>query len=296
MMQRSLGNTGLTVSALGLGAGRLGGDDLSDAEADALLGAALDCGITLIDTARSYGRSEERIGRFLGFLAGRRERLVISTKGGYGISGVPDWTGPCITAGVDAALARLRTDRLDVFLLHSCPRETLERGEVIEALAAAKRAGKVRAMGYSGEGDALAWAVRSGHFGVVETSVNLCDQRVIDEVLPAAISAGIGVIAKRPLANAAWRFPTRPSGDYAEVYWERLHAMSLDPGALAWDELALRFAAFQPGVSAAIPGTARAAHLARLAGFVAAGPLPVEQEAALRDAFRRGDRGWVGQV
>jgi aryl-alcohol dehydrogenase-like predicted oxidoreductase len=290
---RPLGDTGLVVSALGLGAGQIGRDDVSDAQADAVLGAALDAGVTMIDTARSYGRSEERIGRFL---VGRRDRVVISTKGGYGIAGVPDWTGACITAGVDAALGRLGTDRIDVFLLHSCPRETLERGDVVEALAAAVRAGKVRAMGYSGEGDALAWAVRSGRFQVVETSVNLCDQRVLDEVLPAARAAGIGVIAKRPLANAAWRFAERPVGDYAEVYWERLRAMGIGPGARAWDELAIRFAAFQPGVSTAIAGTASSAHLQRLAGFVAAGALGEDEVAEIRAAFRRCDRGWVGQV
>src|SRR5580692_1349338 len=152
---RPFGNTGLTVSALGLGAGHIGGSELDDAAAAALLGAALDAGVTLIDTARSYGRSEARIGTFL---AGRRDRVVIATKGGYGIEGVPDWTGPCIAAGVDAALATLRTDYVDVFLLHSCPLATLARGEVIDALETAVRAGKVRVMGYSGEGEALGWA------------------------------------------------------------------------------------------------------------------------------------------
>ena len=157
--RRPFGATGLTVSALGLGAGRIGGDDLDDDDADALLGAAIDAGVTLVDTARSYGRSEERIGRAL---AGRRDGVVLATKGGYGIPGVPDWTGAVISAGVDAALRALRTDRIDVFFLRSCPVGTLERGEVVGALADAVRAGKVRVMGYSGEGEALAWAVRFG--------------------------------------------------------------------------------------------------------------------------------------
>ncbi len=290
---RPFGRTGLTVSALGLGAGHIGGDEIDDAGADALLGAALEAGITLLDTARSYGRSEARIGRFL---AGRRDRAVIATKGGYGIDGVPDWTAACIVAGVDAALGVLRTDRVDVFLLHSCPVSTLARGDVIDALERAVRAGKVRVMGYSGEGEALAWAVRSGRFGAIETSVSLCDQRVIDEVLPAAAAAGMGVIAKRPLANAPWRFAERPSGDYAETYWERLRAMAIDPGGLPWDELAVRFAAFQPGVSAAIVGTRQAGHLQRALRGVAAGHLPEAQAQALREAFRRSDRDWVGQV
>jgi len=292
---RPFGATGLTVSALGLGAGRLGGDDLDDAGADAVLGAALDAGVTLIDAARSYGRAEARLGRFLAD-GRRRDGVVLATKGGYGIEGVADWTGAVITAGVDAALRLLRTDRIDVFLLHSCPVDTLARGEVIEALAAAVRAGKVRVMGYSGEGEALAWAARSGRFGALETSVNLCDQRVLDEVLPAAAAAGLGVIAKRPLANAPWRFAERPVGDYAEVYWERLQAMKIDPGPTPWDALAIRFAAHQPGVSAAIVGTARPEHVTRAAAAVAEGPLPEAQVRALRERFRAHDRGWVGQV
>jgi aryl-alcohol dehydrogenase-like predicted oxidoreductase len=121
-------------------------------------------------------------------------------------------------------------------------------------------------MGYSGEGEALAWALRSGRFGAIEMSVNICDQRVIDDVLPVAAATGLGVIAKRPLANAPWRFATRPTGDYAETYWERLRAMAIDAHGLPWDELAVRFAAFQPGVSAAIVGTARVDHLLRGAG------------------------------
>jgi aryl-alcohol dehydrogenase-like predicted oxidoreductase len=293
---RPLGDTGLTVSALGLGAGRIGEICVSDADAERLLDAAFDAGVTFIDTARSYGLSEARVGRWLAGHSDRRERVVISTKGGYGIPGVPDWTGACITAGVDAACGLLHADRLDVFLLHSCPLGTLVHGEVIDALDAAVRAGKVRLMGYSGEGEALAWAVRSGRFQVIETSVNLCDQRVIEEVLPAAAAAGMGVIAKRPLANAPWRFTSRPIGDYAEVYWERLQAMDIDPAGMAWDELAIRFAAFEPGVSTAIVGTASADHLARSARAVREGALPEQHARAIRAAFRQHDRGWVGQV
>lgn len=290
---RPLGQTGLHVSPLGLGAGRLGGAELSEPDVERLLHGALDEGVTLIDTAPSYGLSEERIGRHL---ARRRAEFVLSTKGGYGTPGIPDWTGPCIAAGVDAALRRLRTEWIDVFHLHSCPVETLERGEVIDALEAAVRAGKVRAAAYSGDGVPLAWAVRSGRFASVEASVNLCDQRVLDAELPAARAAGLGVIAKRPLANAAWRFAARPAGDYAEVYWERLQAMRLDPGGLPWDALALRFAAFQPGVSACIVGTASLDHLRRAVEILGAGPLPADQAEALRRAFREHDQDWVGQV
>lgn len=174
MKRRALGTTGIEVSVLGLGAGPVGDvARLDDAAADALVGAALDHGITLFDTAPSYGASEERLGRALG---PRRHGVVLATKGGYGVPGVPDWTGEVIRLGIDAALARLRTDVIDVFLLHSCDVPTLERDDILLQLELAKGAGKIRAAGYSGENEALAWAIASQRFGVVECSVNPFDR------------------------------------------------------------------------------------------------------------------------
>ncbi len=291
--RRAFGSTGLTVSALGLGAAQIGRADLGEREAETLLHRALDLGVTLLDTARSYGASEARIARYLKH---RRDEFVLSTKGGYGVEGVADWTASCITAGVDAALSRLVTDRIDVFHLHSCPREVLARGEVIEALEGAVRAGKVRVAAYSGENEALTWAVRSGRFASVEASVNLCDQASLDGALREAASRGLGVIAKRPLANAPWRFEARPVGDYAEVYWERLRAMALDPSPLAWDELSLRFSAFAPGVSACIVGTASVEHLERAVACVARGPLPDEVRSRVREGFARHGAHWRGKT
>lgn len=278
---------------MGFGAGRIGGDELTDDEAGALLGRALDLGVTLFDSARSYGRSEERLGRAL---RGERGRVVLSTKVGYGIPGLEDWTGPCVTAGVDAALGRLGTDVVDVVHLHSCPLEVLRRGDVVEALAAAVRAGKVRVAAYSGEGEALAWAVASGVFGSVQLSVNACDQRALGAEVAEASRRGMGVLAKRPLANAPWRFASRPASDDAEPYWERLRAMGLDPGGLPWDELFLRFAAFAPGVSSALVGTRSASHLEAAVRAAEKGPLPGELAESVRAAFRRADAGWTGRI
>ncbi len=281
---------GLRVSVLGLGAGQIGGD-LDESEVSALLHGALDLGVTLIDTAPSYGASEDRIGRHL---ARRRDEFVLSTKGGYGVDGVPDWTAASITLGVEAALGRLRTDRIDIFHLHSCPREILERGEVVRALDDAVRAGKVRVAAYSGENDALEWAVQAGVFGSLMCSVNLVDQRVLDGALASAAQRGLGVIAKRPLANMCWRFRERPIGDYAEVYWERFQSM--DGLVQDWTQVALRFAAFAPGVSSAVVGTRSLAHLRQHVAAVSEGPLDAAQIAALRDWFRAYDRGWEGQI
>jgi aryl-alcohol dehydrogenase-like predicted oxidoreductase len=295
MERRRFGSTEIEVSVLGLGAGQIGDERLSDGDVGRMLNAAVDRGITFVDTARGYGASEERIGRHLGH---RRGELVLSTKGGYGIAGTPDWTPEAVTRGIDEALGRLRTDWIDVFFLHSCPRELLERGEVVAALIAARQAGKVRVAAYSGENDALDWAVDSGVFGAIQCSVNLCDQRSLGGAIGRASSRGLGVVAKRPIANAPWRFQTRPAGDYCEVYWDRLHTMGWDAvrGEHDWLDAALRFAAFAPNVSTAIIGTSKLANLEEAATVVARGPLPANDLARIAAAFRANGSDWSGQV
>jgi aryl-alcohol dehydrogenase-like predicted oxidoreductase len=293
LQERPFGNTGLVVSALGLGAAEIGAAGVSEDEAQALLHEALDLGINFIDTARLYGDSEERIGRAL---ASRRGDFVLSSKCGYDIPGIADWTGAAVAAGVNAALKRLRTGWIDVMHLHSCPREVLERGDVIEALEDAVRAGKVRVAAYSGENEHLAYAISTGRFGAIQTSVNICDQRALITHIPEAERRGMGVIGKRPLANAPWRYAQRPTGEYVEVYWDRFRAMNPDPGGLDWDEVAIRFAAFAPCVHTVIAGTASREHLRRNAAHVARGPLPNDIVVALMDAFRRHDDNWTGQV
>lgn len=292
-MERAFGKQGFSVAALGLGAGPVGDAALSETQADALLNSALDHGITLIDTARSYGLSEERIGRHL---AHRRHQFVLSTKVGYGIPGHKDWTYGCVLAGVDAALKRLRTDHLDIVHLHSCPLQILQRGDVIRALHKARDQGKLRVAAYSGENEELQWAIESGHFGGVECSVNLFDQRCLERSLPRAQERGIGVIAKRPLANAPWRFSDRPRGDYCEEYWLRWKAMGIEAGGMSWEELALRFAVHTHGVSSAIVGTASATHLLQNKEYADHGPLKAEQLLRLRQAFRLHDANWAGQI
>ncbi|HEX4964526.1 MAG TPA: aldo/keto reductase [Thermoanaerobaculia bacterium] len=293
MERRPFGRTGLTVPILGFGAGHVGDPALAEEEVGRLLHGALDLGVTLIDTARSYGLSEERIGRHL---AGRRDEFVLSTKVGYGIPGFDDWTGPVIVAGVDAALGRLRTDRIDVVHFHSCPLEVLERGEVVAALQSAVAAGKVRVAAYSGDNAPLEWAITSGAFGSVETSINLVDQKASERALPAAKERGLGVIAKRPAANAPWRFAERPAAADIALYWERWRALGLDPAPFDWTELALRFAAYEDGVHCAIVGTSRLEHLRQNVEQVAKGPLPAEMVAAIHAAFRAHGAGWEGQI
>jgi aryl-alcohol dehydrogenase-like predicted oxidoreductase len=293
MIRRPLGNTGLQVSALGFGAGPVGSPELSESDAEALLNGVLDAGINLLDTAPSYGQSEERIGRSL---RGRRQQFVLSTKCGYGVPGVEDWTGPCITQGIELALRRLHTDYLDVVHFHSCPVEVMERPGVVDALRHAVEQGKVRVAAYSGDNAPLEWALHSGAFGSVQTSVNVFDQRVLDRGLPVARERGIGVIAKRPLGNAPWRFSERPAAQDVATYWDRMRAMGLDTEGLDWSELALRFAAFVPGVASCIVGTTRPENLQRNLRALEQGPLPAHMVERIRDVFRRNDQGWDGLI
>ncbi|MFG6441319.1 aldo/keto reductase [Roseateles sp. LKC17W] len=289
MEQRPLGHTGLRVSALGFGAMHLNDLRTTEAEAAALLHQVLDLGITLIDTARGYGLSEERIGRHL---SARRAEFVLSTKVGYGVDGVPDWTYDCIMQGVERALRLMRTDWLDIVHLHSCPLPVLQQGDVIRALLDCRAAGKLRVAAYSGDNDEVDFAIASGAFGSLQTSISLCDQAHLSYRAARADHAGTGVIAKRPLAGAVWRHVSRPDDVAEGQYWDRFRTMGL-ASAEDWADVALRFVAFHTGAASAIVGTARPANLAALAR----GPLPAELSRALRDAFERHSRSaWPGLI
>jgi aryl-alcohol dehydrogenase-like predicted oxidoreductase len=290
---RAFGATGLQVTALGFGAMHLNDERVSEDDAGRLLNEVLDLGVNLIDTARGYGLSEERIGRHI---AHRRSDYVLSTKVGYGIPGVPDWTHACIMAGVDAALARMRCEVLDIVHLHSCPQDVLERGEVITALEDCARAGKLRIAAYSGDNEALDWAIACGRFAGVQTSISLCDQQSIPQRLGLMQARGIGVIAKRPLAGSVWHSATRPEGYCESRYWDRWQAMGLDPQGLDWNELALRFTAFLPGVASCIVGTSRLAHFRQNLALLAQGPLEPALQQQIQQAFLQHDDNWVGMT
>jgi aryl-alcohol dehydrogenase-like predicted oxidoreductase len=288
-----LGETGIYVPRLGLGCQPLGMPDLAENEVRTLLDTALETGVNLLDTAPAYGLSEERIGRYL---AGRRDDVILVTKLGYGVPGCPDWTGKCVRRGVDAALERLRTDYLDIALLHSCDLETLQKGEVVEALESARDQGKVRLAGYSGENDALDLAIACGRFQVVETSVNFLDQASLDGAVKQAALAGLGVLAKRPLANAVWRHGIA-GDDAVDEYRRRFEALWPPSGQPQnWPDTALRFAAFAANVHCAIIGTRNVAHLRSAVAAMAAGPLTYDLEQNLRERWRDHQGDWPGVI
>jgi aryl-alcohol dehydrogenase-like predicted oxidoreductase len=293
MEKRKFGNTGLEVSTLGFGAMHLGNARVDDATADRMLNEVLDLGINLIDTARSYGQSERRIGQFISH---RRSEFILSTKVGYDVQWQPDWTYEAVTGGIEQALKLMKTETIDIVHLHSCSLDILRKGDVIRGLEKQKKEGKVRFIAYSGENEALKYAVSTGRFDSIQASVNICDQRIIDDLLPEAIQRDLGVIAKRPIANAPWRHSSPPVGHNSVEYWHRLKKMSIDPHGMDWLELALRFTAFTKGVSTFIAGTSSTDHLKENLRALEKGPLAPDIIQHIRSEFQKNDDNWLGLI
>lgn len=292
MIYRKFGNTELKISALGFGAGEIGDYAVSESDSEKILNTVLDLGINLIDTARGYYASEERIGKYISH---RRNEFILSTKVGYGIEGYADWSYDIILAGVDNALRLMKTDYLDIVHLHSCDLETLKRGDVINALQKTVEQGKVRVAAYSGENEELKFAVDSDSFGSIQTSINICDQIDIDGSIKQSKEKGMGVIAKRPIANAPWRFSERPVGHYCEEYWHRWKTMNL-PEQKNWLDTFLRFTVFANGVDSAIVGTTNIDHIKSNIKIIEQGSLNIGLYNLIRESFKSHNQNWRGEV
>jgi aryl-alcohol dehydrogenase-like predicted oxidoreductase len=297
MERRRLGRTDMRVSALGFGGSEIGYDGVSQGTATRLLNGALDAGLNVIDTAECYVNSEALIG---GAVGGRRREFFLFTKVGHprGWSG-GDWRPESILKSIERSLKRLRTDAVDLVQLHSCDEAELRRGHCIAALETARQRGLTRYIGYSGDGAAARYAVRTGRFDTLQISVSIADQEPIERVLPLAREAGMGVIAKRPVANAIWASKRRPSSYYVD-YWERLRALDYDflksPMADAVG-VALRFTLGVPGVHTAIVGTTKPDRWRQNAELLAAGALPAAEFDAIRERWAKvARRDWVGQT
>jgi aryl-alcohol dehydrogenase-like predicted oxidoreductase len=295
MEKRRLGKTGLEVSILGFGASEIGERDASLSTVERLLGSALDAGLNVIDTAACYESSEELIGRAAG---SRRSDYYILTKCGHA-SGLEfaDWSPELIRHSIERSLKRLRTDYLDVLQLHSCGEEILRRSDVITALQKARDAGKVRYTGYSGDGAGALYAVTCGAFDTLQVSLSIADQEAIDLVLPAAIERDIGIIAKRPIANAAW-LGRALIQSYARPYRQRLGKLRFDFLKHRANESvgkALRFTLSTAGVHTAIVGTSKPSRWEQNAELASKGPLaPAEYEAIRARWHEIAPSDWVG--
>jgi aryl-alcohol dehydrogenase-like predicted oxidoreductase len=295
MEYNKFGKTDLLVSKLGLGAGQIGdGGKIQDENfVGWFLNQVIDSGINLIDTARMYGLSEQRIGQHLSW---RRKDFIISTKVGYDIPNYENWTYSCALAGIEQALRTMRTDYLDIVHLHSCSKEILQKGEVIEALIEAKKNGKIRFMAYSGENEALEYALQTQKFDSIQCSVNIFDQQSINSHLKTASKQNMGIIAKRPLANAVWRYENQPHNIYGEDYWLRMKTMNLPDFDIDFSELALRFTAFTEGVNTCIIGTTNMENIQKNIATLEKGKLSEDILKILQDTFALHGKGWEGRV
>jgi aryl-alcohol dehydrogenase-like predicted oxidoreductase len=203
MRYRELGRTGVSLSVLGVGGGRLGLTQAGDDGAAAILDRALELGVNYIDTATSYGRgvSEERIGRAL---SGRRDRVFLATK-------LDQREKDAATAELRGSLARLQTEWLDLIQVHAVnDRETLDRilapGGVVEALEEARRAGGVRFIGITGhrEPAVLRAALERYDFDTVRLPCGCMDASdFLDAVMPLARQHRTGLLGMKAFGHGA---------------------------------------------------------------------------------------------
>jgi aryl-alcohol dehydrogenase-like predicted oxidoreductase len=315
---RTLGRTGRTVSVIGLGTWQLGADwgDVTEADARAVLDASLDAGVTFYDTADVYGdgRSETLIG------AWRRDRaddrVVVATKIGRRVDLDPElYTMANFRAWIDRSRANLGMDTLDLVQLHCPPPAVYSIDRVFDDLDVLVAEGALAAYGVSVEtSDEALTSIARPHVASVQIVLNAFRLKPLDRVLPAALDAGVGIIARVPLASGLlsgrYTHDTAFAADDHRNYnrdgssfdrGETFAGVDYDEGVEAAKEFsalaaaaglepaqaALAWLAQLPGVSVVIPGARnpQQAIANAAAGEVAA--LGPEFTAAIRELYDR---------
>lgn len=246
MQKRRLGQTGIDVSVIGLGTVKFGRNQgvkypqafalPTDKEIDALLNVASELGINLLDTAPAYGSSEERLGKTL---CGKRHDWILATKVGETfINGEShfDFSSQAVTHSIERSLMRLKTDYLDIVLVHSNGDDNriIEEDAIFSTLAALKTAGKIRAYGMSTKtvaGGLL--AVEQADLAMVTFNPAYTDE---GDIIAKAHQQNKGIFIKKALASG--------------------HLNTVGSAAQA-----LQFVVGQPGVTSVIIGTLNAGHL-----------------------------------
>ena len=323
MEQRVLGRTGREASVIGLGTWQLGADwgDVREDDALAVLDAAVDAGVTFFDTADVYGdgRSEQLIGRHL--RARPDASLLVATKMGrrseqlpehYNLDNFRSWT--------DRSRANLGVDRLDLVQLHCPPTPVYSSDEVYDALDTLVAEQRIAAYGVSVEtcAEALTAIARPG-VASVQIILNPFRLKPLDEVLPAAVAAGVGIIARVPLASGLLTgrytrdtvFPANDhrtynrdgsafdqgetfSGvDFATGVEAAVEFAGLAPDGATAAQTALRWIVQQPGVTSVIPGARNPGQARANAAAAGLPPLPPATLEAVRDLYDRRIRAGV---
>lgn len=203
MDSRTLGRTGRDVSVIGLGTWQLGADwgEVTEADATAVLEASVEAGVTLFDTADVYGdgRSEQVIGRFV---AGRDD-ITVATKMGRRMEQLPaNYVMDNFRAWTDRSRRNLGVDTLDLVQLHCPPSATIDDDATYDALDTLVSEGVIAAYGVSVETvDQALSAIARPHVASIQIILNAFRLKPLDAVLPAAREAGVGIIARVPLAS-----------------------------------------------------------------------------------------------
>ena len=318
MDARVLGRTGRSVSVVGLGCWQLGADwgEVSEDDAMAVLHAAVDAGVTLLDTADVYGdgRSEKLVGRLL---ADRPDAgLLVATKAGRRADPhVPDsFTLEALRGWVDCSRSNLGQDRLDLLQLHCPPTPVYDDDRVFDALEQLVEEQRIAAYGVSVEtvAEALRALERPG-VATLQVIVNVFRRKPLEQVLPAAAAAGVGVLARVPLASGLlsgkYDETTQFAADDHRSYNRSGEAFdvgetfsgvpydvgvraarevaALTPAGMTTAQLALRWLVDQPGVTSVIPGARTPAQARGNAAAADLPPLSPELLDALRDVYDR---------
>jgi aryl-alcohol dehydrogenase-like predicted oxidoreductase len=180
------------------------------------------------------------------------------------------------------------------------PKAAMCKGDAMGALGDARKKGHTRYIDYSGDGVAARYAIECGRFDTLLTSVGIADQEALELPLPLAQQRQMGVIAKRPIANAAWRYTQKPDNSYHQPYWEWLRKLDYDflrGDAKEAVSIALRFTLSAPGVHTAIVGTKNPQRWRENAALLAAASLPQDMIDIIRARWREvADPSWVGQI
>ena len=314
MEQRALGRTGRKVSVVGLGAWQLGGDwgQVEEDDALATLTAAVDAGVTFVDSADVYG--EGRSERLVGGLLRERPGVLVATKMGRRASPhvASAYTADNFRRWTDRSRANLGVDTLDLVQLHCPPSEVYASDAVFDALDELVAEGRVAAYGVSVEtvAEALA-AIARPHVASVQIILNLFRQKPLERVLPAASEAGVGIIARVPLASGllsgkydehttfapddhrsynrhgeAFDVGETFAGvDFVTGAAAAREVAALTPPGATTAQLALRWVLDQPGVTTVIPGARNPAQAGTNAAAADLPPLDDRTLAALRAVY-----------
>jgi len=321
--ERILGRTGRAVSVVGLGTWQLGADwgDVAEADALAVLDAAAQAGVTFLDTADVYGdgRSERLIGQFLAANPGLP--MTVATKMGRRVPQDPaQYTLASFRAWTDRSRANLGTGTLDLVQLHCPPAPVFATDAVYDALDTLVAEKRIAAYGVSVEtcAEALAAIARPGTASV-QIIFNAFRRKPLDEVLPAAQAAGVGIIARVPLASGLLTgkythdtsFPASDHRSYnrhGEAFdvGETFSGIDFDTGVDAAREFsalvpagataaqwALRWVIQQPGVSTVIPGARSPEQARQNAAAAALPPLSAAVLDGIKDIYDRRIRAQV---